>query len=529
MHLNRAIATIGGWTMMSRVTGLVREMLIARYLGAGVVADAFFVSFRLPNLFRSLFAEGAFNAAFVPLFAGKLEGEGHDAAKLFAEQCLAVLTWTLLTFVAVVELLMPWAIYVLAPGFDDVPGKIQLATELSRITFPYLLFISMVSLQSGVLNALGRFAAAAGTPVLLNITAVAVLVALAPFTPTPGHAMAWGVFASGLSQLAWLVFSVRHAGMPLGFVRPRLTPEVKAMLKRVVPGALGAGMYQVNLTINTMIASGVANGAVSYLNYAERVNQLPLGVVGVAIGTALLPLLSRQLRAGATEAAIESQNRAMEVGLLLTLPATAALIAIAHPIVSVLFERGSFTPADSAAVAPALMLLAAGLPAYVLVKVLTPAFFARHDTRTPMRVAAVSMAVNVAMNLALVGRLSYLGMALSTAASAWLNVILLAILLKKRRFFTMDRRLLGRLPRILLASVLMGVALEAATHLLAPYLNAAGLRWAALATLVAVGLAAYAALVFLTGASRLGELKSMLRRRPGLPPASAESPADGGE
>ena len=254
MALGKAIATIGGWTMLSRVTGLAREMLIARYLGAGLVSDAFFVAFRFPNLFRSLFAEGAFNPAFVPLFAGKMEQEGLEAARDFAERCQAVLVFALLGFVALMEIIMPWAMYVLAPGFDDMPGKLELATELSRITFPYLLFISMVSLQSGVLNALGRFAAAAGTPVLLNIVSIAVLLILAPYMPTAGHAMAWGVFASGLAQFAWLLFSMKKAGMSLRFVRPRMSPDVALMLKRVVPGAVGAGVYQINLTVNTMIA-----------------------------------------------------------------------------------------------------------------------------------------------------------------------------------------------------------------------------------------------------------------------------------
>ena len=303
MSFVKSIATIGGWTVLSRITGLIRDTLIAKYLGAGMVADAFFVAFRFPNLFRSLFAEGAFNAAFVPLFAGKLEGEGQASARQFAQQCLSVLAGSVLVFVAAMEMAMPWAMYLLAPGFDDIPGKLALATEFSRITFPYLLFISMVSLQSGVLNSLGRFAAAAGTPVLLNITAVAVLLALMPYTETPGHAMSWGVFVSGVAQFFWLVFSVRKAGMRLHFVRPHLSPEVKLMLTRIVPGAVGAGVYQVNLVINTIIASQVANGAVSYLNYADRVNQVPLGVVGIAIGTALLPVLSRQLRAGETAAA----------------------------------------------------------------------------------------------------------------------------------------------------------------------------------------------------------------------------------
>ena len=513
MNLGRAAATIGGWTMLSRITGLAREMLVARYLGAGWVADAFFVAFRFPNLFRSLFAEGAFNAAFVPLFAGELERNGHEAARLFAERCLAVLTWTLIAFVAAMEIAMPWAMEVLAPGFGDMPGKMELAIALSRITFPYLLFISMVSLQSGVLNALGRFAAAAGTPVLLNLVSMAVLVALAPYTPTPGHAMAWGVFASGIAQFLWLVASVRRAGMALGATRPRLPPEVRLMLRRVVPGAVGAGVYQLNLAINTVIASLVANGAVSYLNYAERINQLPLGVVGVAIGTALLPLLSRQIKAGDTAAAMAAQNRAIEMGLLLTLPAAAALMVIAHPVVAVLFQRGHFSAADSAAVAACLRMLAAGLPAYVLIKALTPPFFAREDTATPVRIAAVAMVVNVALNLALMGPLSYMGMALSTALAAWVNVALLVWRLRRRGYFAPDARLGGRLWRTLAATLAMVAVLFVAERALATALAEPLWRFLALALLVAIGALAYAGAAVALGAVRRGELAGMLRRR----------------
>ncbi len=512
MSLTKAIATIGGWTVLSRITGLMREMLVARYLGAGTIADAFFVAFRFPNMFRALFAEGAFNAAFVPLFAGKLEAEGRQAARQFAEQCFAVLTVALVAFIALIEIGMPWAIYVLASGFDDTPGKLALATEFSRITFPYLLFISMVSLQSGVLNAMGRFAAAAGTPVLLNLTSMAVLVALVPYVETAGHAMAWGVFASGVTQFLWLVFSVRRVGMGLRLVRPRLSPEVRTMLKRVVPGAVGAGVYQVNLLVNTMIASQVANGAVSYLNYADRINQLPLGVVGIAIGTALLPLLSRQLRAGETAAAVESQNRAMELGMLLTLPAAVAFLVIARPIIAVLFERGSFTAADTLAVTPALMAFALGLPAYVLVKVLTPGFFARHDTKTPVKIALATLAVNIGLNLALMAPLAHVGMALSTAVAAWLNVALLARTLSKRGFFAADRRLFDRMRRLLLACLVMAAVLMAAEWLLAPLLAAPGMRVLALGILVGAGGLSFAVAVLLTGAARWDELKVMLRR-----------------
>jgi len=515
MTLGRAIATIGGWTVLSRVTGLAREMLVARYLGAGMVADAFFVAFRFPNLFRSLFAEGAFNPAFVPLFAGKLEQGGRQAAHDFAQDCLSVLTWTVLAFVAVMEIVMPWAMDVLAPGFGDMAGKLELATALSRITFPYLLLISMVSLQSGVLNALGHFAAAAGTPVLLNVVSVAVLIALAPYTPTPGHAMAWGVFASGVAQFLWLIFSVRRAGMPLRPRLPKLSPEVKLMLKRIVPGAVGAGVYQLNLAINTIIASTVANGAVSYLNYAERVNQLPLGVVGVAAGTALLPLLARQIKAGDTAAAAESQNRAMELVMFLTLPAMAALLVIARPVVAVLFERGHFSPADGDAVAGTLAILVGGLPAYVLVKVLTPAFFAREDTRAPVRIAVAAMVTNVIANLVLVRFLSYFGMALATAASAWVNVILLVWLLERRGWFKIDKRVERRVVRMLAACLAMAAVLEGARRLLAPVLAEPGWRFAALALLVLAGIASYAVAAPLLGAIHWSELRGWLRRQPG--------------
>jgi putative peptidoglycan lipid II flippase len=513
MSLARSIATVGSFTLLSRITGLLREMLIARYLGAGTVADAFFVAFRFPNLFRSLFAEGAFNAAFVPLFTGILTTEGRDAALHFSQRAMAVLGLTLAVFVVVVELVMPWAMLGLAPGFGDIPGKMALAVDLSRICFPYLLFISLTSMQAGILNSLGRFAAAAGTPVLLNLTAMAGLVALTPYTPTPGHALAWGVFAAGLVQFSWLAVSVRRAGVRLRPVRPRLTPEVRLLVRRVVPGAIGAGVYQVNLVINTMIASFVGNGAVSYLNYADRVNQLPLGVVGIAIGTALLPLLSRQIKAGESGAALESQNRAMETALLLTLPAAAALIVIAHPVIALLFQRGSFTAADTAATAPALVAFATGLPAYVLVKVLAPAFFAREDTATPVKIAAAAMAVNLALNLALIGPMAHVGMALATALASWFNVTVLAVVLRRRGFFTMDARLRGRVPRIAAASLVMASALVAARHGLAPVAALPFGRAVTLVCLMAVGMVVFAVAAHILGAARLGELAALLRRR----------------
>jgi putative peptidoglycan lipid II flippase len=513
MSLFRPIATVGGLTLLSRVTGLAREMMVAHFLGASAVADAFFVAFRFPNLFRSLFAEGALNAAFVPLYTGKLTEGGQEKADEFASHALSILAMALTLFVAVMEMAMPWAMMGLAPGFADVPGKSQLATEFSRICFPYLLFISLTALQSGILNSVGRFAAAAGTPILLNLVSMLGLWSLSPYTETPGHALAWGTFASGVAQFGWLVFSVRKAGVRIRLSSPELSPDMRMLFARMVPGAIGAGVYQVNLVINTMIASTVANGAVSYLNYADRVNQLPLGVVGIAIGTALLPLLSRQIRQGDAQAALASQNRALEVGLLLTVPAAAALMSMSHPVIQLLFERGSFGPEATTATARALVAFAAGLPAYVLVKILTPAFFARHDTATPVRVAAGSVAVNVTLNLLLAGPLGHVGMALATALAAWFNVAALLVILARRGYFHADARLMGRAPRILAASATMAALVWGLAGYLQGWMGTPSGLAAAVAILVAAGLAGFGVAAHLLGAAHVAELRQIMRKR----------------
>jgi putative peptidoglycan lipid II flippase len=527
MNLLRAITTVGGYTMLSRVFGFARDILIAAALGAGAVADCFFVAFRFPNLFRRLFAEGAFAAAFVPLFSGELEKKGKDAAKAFAEDAFAVLALILVVFVGVMEIVMPFAMWVLAPGFDAVPGKMALATELSRIAFPYLLFISLVSLQSGALNSLGKFAAAAAAPVLLNLTLIAALLVFAQGGQggegaagevKAGHVLAWGVFAAGIIQFLWLAQHCRKEGMPIGFRCPKLTPEVRLLGKRILPVVFGASLYQINLLVGTILASLVSDGAVSFLYYADRVTQLPLGVVGVAVGTALLPALSRQLAAGDAAAALASQNRGLEFALLLTLPAAAALFVIAEPIVAVLFERGAFTAADSRATAAALMAYSTGLPAYVLIRVLTPGFFAREDTKTPVKIAAAAMLANIALNLALMQVWGHVGIAIAASVSAWMNALLLGFTLRRRSQLAFDTRLSRRWPRIVAASVLMAGALYAAAPWMAPWLASSGpghgpLRWAALAALVGAGLVLFAISAQALGAAHWKDLKG-LRRRP---------------
>ncbi len=513
MALLRFAATVGGFTLVSRVLGFLRDILIARYVGAGMVADAFFIAFKLPNLFRRLFAEGAFNLAFVPLFAGRLKAEGEAAAMAFAEQALSVLLWSLIVFTTLAEIAMPWLMRGFAPGFAADPDKFALAVALTRITFPYLLFISLVSLFAGILNSVERFAAAAAAPILLNICLIVGLLGFARAFETPGHALALAVAAAGVVQLLWLTWNCHRAGMLPALVRPRLTPGVRRLLVLIAPAAIGAGVQQLNLLVDVIIASLLPTGSVSYLYYADRIVQLPLGVIGVAMGTALLPTLARQLRGGEMAAAEASQNRALEYTLLLTIPAAAALAVIAWPVVAVLFQRGAFDAAASGATAGALAAYAAGLPAFVLVKVLAPGYFSREDTKTPLKIAVVCLIVNATLNLILMGPLGHIGIALASAISSWLNAGLLGLGLARRGHLKPDARLRRAVPRMVLAAAFMAATLWGAADSLAPWLAAGlGLKVLALAVLVAIGMATFAVLAQLSGAVRLGELSVLLRR-----------------
>ncbi len=512
MTLFRAFATVGGYTGLSRVLGFVREILIAYFVGAGMVADAFFVAFRLPNLFRRVFAEGAFNAAFVPLFAGRLEADGEAAAKAFAEQSLAVLATGLLALSAICMAGMPWVIHVLAPGFASDPEKFALTVELSQITFPYLLFAALAALLGGVLNSLYRFAAAAAAPVLLNVFLIAALAVFVPLVGQPGYVLAWTVAAAGIAQFLLLHVAAARAGMSLRMPRPRLTPGVRRLLKLMVPGVLSGGALQFNVLVGTIIASLQA-GAVSYLWFADRIYQLPLALIGIAFGVVLLPDLSRRLRAGDHEGAQNSLNRTLELALLLTLPASLALVVIPLPITIVLYERGAFDRTAAEATAAALAAYGLGLPAFVMVKILQPAFFAREDTGTPFRMTVISVAANIALALALFWPLKHVGLALATTLAMWLNTGLLALGLRRRGLFSLDERCRARLPRVALASLAMAGALWLVLTALEDWFDAGlALRIAGLAVLVGGGMALYGAVALLLGAARVSEVKSALRR-----------------
>jgi putative peptidoglycan lipid II flippase len=503
----RNILSIGGLTLVSRVLGFIRDVVTAALLGAGPVADAFFVAFRLPNHFRALLAEGAFNAAFVPVFS-RLAVEGSRSRALrFAEQLLALMVVSQLILLVIFELIMPWFVTVMAPGFHAQPEKFELAVLFTRITFPYLLFISIVSMMSALLNALGGFAVAAAAPILLNCVLILAQVTLTAFLPTAGHALAWGVLAAGLAQFLWLLWGCARAGVRLRLPWPRLTTDVRAFLRVLGPAALGAGVVQINLFVDTLIASFLPTGAISYLYYAERLNQLPLGVIGIAIGTVLLPEMSRQLKRGEDQAALNSQNRAFEMALLFTLPAAAAFLAVAEPIIAVLFVRGSFSAADAGATALTLMAYAVGLPAFVLIRSALPGFFAREDTATPVRIAVVAVAVNIALKVVLMGPLQQVGLALATALSAWVNFLLLVWTLRRRGHLGLDARLKRTLLPLAGATVGMAVALRLALPLLEPFLYGPALvaRVAALTALIA-------GLALVSGAVDRGQLRRLLRR-----------------
>lgn len=518
MSMLKNFATVGVATLSSRVLGFVRDILIAASIGSGPVADAFFVAFRLPNLFRRLFAEGAFNSAFVPIFAGSLAEKGPEGARRVAEEIMAGLLFMLLVFTALAELAMPIFIHLLAPGFNENPAKFDLAVVLTRITFPYLLCMSVIAFLSGILNSLGKFAAAAFAPVLLNIVLITTLLLIlmvgADKSPLAGHYLAWGVFVAGFVQLAALVLAVRKARFPLSFRRPRATAHTSRLVRLGIPGIIAGGVTQLNIMIGTIIASFQA-GAVSYLYYADRIYQLPLGVVGIAIGVVLLPDLTRKVRSGEAEAVNLAQNRALEFAMFLTLPAAVALAVVPAPIITVLFERGQFSATDTQMTAWALAAFAVGLPSFVLNKVLSPGFFAREDTKTPMQFATIAMVINVGSSLALFPFLQHVGIAVATSLAGWVNAALLAITLWRRGHFHTDALLLKRLGLFLFASLLMGTAVYGFAILLAPWFAEPGLltKAIALAILVLVGIGLFALATLATGAISLGEVKRRLRRR----------------
>lgn len=509
-RLLSSILTVGGWTLMSRVLGFVRDMMIASHLGPGAQMDAFVAAFRLPNMFRRFFAEGAFNAAFVPMFSKRLEA--NENAIGFASLALSGLSLVVLALTGLAMIFMPALVWATAEGFYG-DERFDLAVSFGRIVFPYIFFISLAALFSGVLNASGRFAAAAAAPVLLNVMLITAMTAAAMIGGPVARALVWTIPFAGLAQLVLVWQAARRAGLDLGIVRPRWTPEMAQLLRIAVPAALAGGVVQINLVVGQLVASNY-DKAVSWLYAADRLYQLPLGVVGIAVGIVLLPDLSRRLKARDDLGARVALSRAGEVALALTLPCAVALAVIPVPLVSVLFERGAFDASDTVATALAVAIYALGLPAFVLQKILQPLFFAREDTRRPFYYAAIAMVLNAGLAVGLSYFLGWIAAAIATSAAAWFMVAQLA---RGARGFgevaRFDAQFRRRLWRIAAASALMGIVLLGLGVFMAPLFAMGGWRWLALLGLITAGALSYAALGQMLGAFSLSEIRGQLRRR----------------
>ena len=523
MALLKSIATVSGGTAISRMVGFVRDILIARFLGASMMADAFFVALRFPNLFRSLFAEGTLNVAFVPLFTGELH-KSRRAALHFAKSVFSFLFYILLIFIVIMEILMPALMFLFAPGFDEIPGKLELTTTLSRITFPFLLFVSLVSLLAGILNSIGKFWAAAFTPTILNLCMIGALLVLTPFLSgqhAPAYALAFGVLGAGVIELLFLGYQVKKSGYLFGITGPirallHLSKEVKILLKKMLPGILGSGVYQINLFLDTLFVSFVGAGAMSWLNYAQHLFQLPIGIIGVAIGTALLPLLSHHIKAGEHEQANTQLNRGLELSIAMSLASMIGLIILAEPIIRTLFEHGMFTANDTIHTARALIVFAIGLPAYMMTKALSPFFYARGDTATPVKIAIVGVILNAILAMTLMQFWGYIGIALATGITTWINAAQYWFRLRINQEFNLDSLFKYRIKRILISCTMMALILLCSRFLIT-FVPQADKIWQiiTLVFLVITGGLTFFMMLLTTKAFSVKQLVSLLRKKRG--------------
>ncbi|MBO0141108.1 murein biosynthesis integral membrane protein MurJ [Agrobacterium sp. Ap1] len=520
MSLVKKFATVGGATLGSRIFGFARETAMAAALGTGPMADVFYAAFRFPNLFRRLFAEGAFNAAFVPLFSKEIEANGVEGAKRFSEEVFGVLFSALLLITIVMELAMPWLVrFIIAPGFADDAEKMSLTIRMAAVMFPYLMCMSLTAMMSGMLNSLHHFFAAAIAPVFLNVVMIAALVYGLWIGAEPqliAWYLSWSVLVAGVLQLAVVYIGVRHAGINIGFRRPRMTPNVKRLLWLAVPAAITGGVTQINQIIGQAIASG-KEGAIAALQYADRIYQLPLGVVGVAVGVVLLPELSRALKGGKMKEAAGIQNRSIEFVLFLTLPAAVGLWVLSDAIIRVLYERGAFSTENTSVVAGILAIYGLGLPGFVLIKALQPGFYAREDTKTPMRITMLAVVVNSALAISLFPILAERGIATAEAAAGWLNTVLLFTILVWRGDLVWEWQLARRTVLLIVSAGVMAAALiyalPYAGSWLAPGAHLLS-QVTALGALIALAMVVYFGVAFLIGGADLGMIRRNLKRKP---------------
>ncbi len=519
MSLIKAMATVGGLTGVSRIAGFIRDILTAAFLGAGPVADAFFVALKLPNFFRNVTAEGAFSVSFVPLYTETLQKKGEAEAGRFAGQAFSVMLGILSLFTIVMIVAMPWVMYVIAPGFDKGTLRYDLAIDFSRITFAYLLLISLCALMGGMLNAHEKFGPFASTSIFFNLCQIAAMLIPTAWTGvSPGHALAWSVTISGVIQLGRLWWYLKKYGIALPMLVPHITAPVKKLFRLMLPGVMGAGIIHVNLFADIVIASLLSTGAISSLYYADRLFQLPLGVVGIAVGTALLPLLTKALAAGKTTEARDLFNRALEYCLFLTVPAAAALMLVTHDIVSVLFEHGAFTAENTARTSPALACLSLGLPAYVSIKIFSSGYWAQQNTATPVKISASMAVMNIVVALIMTRFIDVAGISLATGLSGWVQCFLLWRGLKDGDATSFDERLRRAVPRIFLCAACMGGALLMLSAALQGWFHGPGFhRILALTILVTGGSLVYFMMAHICGVFRLQDVKKYLRRTKKVP------------
>ena len=514
MNLLKATGTIGGLTLVSRVLGFARDMIGSRVLGASHANDAFNLAFLLPNIFRRLFAEGAFSSGFVPLFSRRLATGGHEDAEQFSNEILAVFAPALLVVTIVFVIFMPGLLAIVAAGYEQVPGKMDLAVELTRWSFPYLLFISLVALLSGVLNSLTRFAIAAFAPALLNIALIIALLIAPPDDVETVRYMAIAVLVGGIAQFALCWVAVQRAGVKLHFGRPRLTPAVRELVVLILPATAAAGVYQISQLFYGYFSTLLGEGALTMLSYADRLNQLPLSIIGTALGVAILPAISQALARDEDDVAADVQARAFDLSMLLTLPATLALAVGAVPIIGALFQGGEYTMAAARTTGNILAILVTGLPAYVLVKVLTPAFYARKDVKTPVVIALIVLGLSIPANFLLIPRMGIYSLATVTSAGAWISFLAFFIILYARGHFRMPAWLVNRVARQFVAALIMAVALVGIRSVMADWFFGGVLERAiALILLVGVGGLVYFSVAFLIGGVDREAIASLRRRR----------------
>lgn len=505
MSLFKALATVSGMTGLSRISGFLRDIMTASILGAGPIADAFFVALKLPNLFRRITAEGAFTIAFVPTYTAKDETEGAEAASQYAGQVASILMSVLLVFSVLAIWFMPLIIDVIAPGFKGEMLRYDMAVHFSRITFPYLVLISFVSLLGGMLNAHSKFAPFAVAPVLFNMSLIIALLCSDLFKSS-GHAMSWGLLASGFLQALFLWGAIKRSKISFKFRKPALTPDIKNLFKLMLPGVIGAGVVQINLFVDIILGSLLPTGAISSLYYADRLNQLPLGIIGIAVGTALLPMLSRAVTNRDKEQTIDLFYKSMFFGLLFAVPGAAALGAIAHTIIGGLFEHGAFTAENTEITANVLRAYAIGLPGYIIYKVLSTLYFAHQDTTTPVKISIFTVLVNTALGLTLIQFMGVVGIALATSIAAWVQIVIYAFVIKKKSFVTFDHKFMAKVIKIILATVVMVAVLMGLDNVL-PF----AMVWKLIIT-VCAGLVTYGACVIGLGLVSLSDLRNLRRR-----------------